>query len=180
VGSRSRARARAQVSEAAQAAEPEAAQHPRSLIGAAVVQGVEAAGIGVAAVLAGVDAAGGRSYHVNSGVALTLIGLVTAVVLGYVALGIARGRKWSRTPALLTQLFCGIVSIYLLQGHRYVWGGPGLVLALAGFATLLVPASIKTLSSGPSAPPPDQAGRSAPGQDPKASPKTGPKARPRP
>ena len=174
MGSRSRARARAQVSEAA---EPELPPRPRSLTAAAAVQGVEAAGVLLATVLAGVDAASGRSYHVNSGIALTLIGIATAIALGYVALGIYRGRKWSRTPALLTQLFCGIVSVYLLQGHRYAWGGPGLVLTLAGFATLLVPASIKALATGPSAPPPDQADRSRPKQA-QPGPKAGPKARP--
>ena len=106
-----------------------------------------------ASVLAGVDAASGRSYHVNSGIALTLIGIGTAILLGYVATGVARIRPWSRTPALLTQLFTGIVSIYLIQGHRYDWGVPGLVLAVAGFATLLVPASIRALARVPLAPP---------------------------
>ncbi len=109
----------------------------------------------LAAVLAGVDASTGRSYHVNSGIALTVIGLVTAVALGWVAAGLARVQSWSRTPALLTQLFVGIVSIYLVQGHRYAWGIPGLVLAVAGFVTLLAPPSIRVLSAGPSQPPAD-------------------------
>jgi hypothetical protein len=150
VSSRSRARARAQVSEAG---EQDLPQRPRSLAGAAVVQGIEAVAVLGASVLAGVDAASGRSYHVNSGIALTLIGIGTAILLGYVATGVARIRPWSRTPALLTQLFTGIVSIYLIQGHRYDWGVPGLVLAVAGFATLLVPASIRALARVPLAPP---------------------------
>jgi hypothetical protein len=145
VSSRSRARARAQVSEAG---EQDLPQRPRSLAGAAVVQGLEAAGVFAASVLAGVDAASGQSYHTNSGIALTLIGICTAIVLGYVAIGVARIRPWSRTPALLTQLFCGIVSIYLIQAPRYDWGVPGLVLAIAGFATLLVPASTRALARG--------------------------------
>jgi hypothetical protein len=145
VSSRSRARARAQVSEVGEQALP---QRPRTLAGAAVIQGVEAVGVFAASVLAGVDAASGRSYHTNSGIALTLIGICTAIVLGYVAIGVARIRPWSRTPALLTQLFCGIVSIYLIQAPRYDWGVPGLVLAIAGFATLLVPASTRALARG--------------------------------
>jgi hypothetical protein len=112
------------------------------------VQAVEAAGVLGAAVLAGIDTGSGRSYHVDSGIALTVIGVAVAVALGYVAAGVARGRRWSRTPALLTQLFAGIVSIYLLQGHRYDWGGPGLALALAGFAALLVPPSMRALTDG--------------------------------
>jgi hypothetical protein len=112
------------------------------------VQAVEAAGVLGASVLAGIDTGSGRSYHVDSGIALTVIGVAAAVALGYVAAGLARIRRWSRTPALLTQLFAGIVSIYLLQGHRYDWGGPGLALALAGFAALLVPPSMRALTGG--------------------------------
>jgi hypothetical protein len=150
VGSRSKARARAQVSEAP---EPEVPPRPRSLTWAALIQGIEAVGVLFASVLAGVDAMSGRSYHANSGIALTLIGVVTAVALGYAALGIARARRWSRTPAVLTQLFCGIVSIYLLQAHRFEWGVPGMVLVAAGFTALFVPASFRALAREPLAPP---------------------------
>ena len=128
-------------------------QRPSTLTWAAAVQAVEAAGVLLAAVLAGVDTARGRSYHVNSGIALTLIGLAAAIGLGYVAVGVTRLKGWSRTPALLTQLFCGIVSIYLLQAHRYDWGVPGLLLAAAGFATLLVPQSVRALAGLPWKPP---------------------------
>ena len=127
---------------------PELPQRPRSLVAAAVVEAVEAAGVLGAAVLAGIDAGSGRSYHASSGIALTIIGIATAVALGYVAVGLTRARRWSRTPALLTQLFAGIVSIYLMQGHRYDWGGPGLALAAAGFVALLVPPSMRALAGG--------------------------------
>jgi hypothetical protein len=147
VDSRSRARARAQVSEAGTAEPPRRAW---SLIAAAVVQGVEAVGVLLASVLAGVDAGSGRSYHTNSGIALTVIGIGTALALGYIAVGLAGSRSWSRTPALLTQLFTGIVSIYLVQSQRYEWGVPGLVLTVAGFVALLIPPSLRALSGGPS------------------------------
>ena len=155
MGSRSRARARAQVSEAGA---PEPPRRPRSLAGAAVVQGLEAVGVLFASVLAGVDAGSGQSYHASSGIALTVIGIVTALALGYVAAGVAQARARSRTPALLTQLFTGIVSIYLIQAARYEWGVPGLVLAVAGFVTLLVPPSVRALAREPR-PPADQAKR---------------------
>ena len=123
-----------------------------------MVQGLEAVGVLFASVLAGVDAGSGQSYHASSGIALTVIGIVTALALGYVAGGLARARPWSRTPALLTQVFTGIVSIYLLQAARYEWGVPGLVLAVAGFVTLLVPPSVRALAREPR-PPADQAKR---------------------
>jgi len=126
------------------------------VIAAAVVQAVEAVGVLVASVLAGVDAASGQSYHADSGIVLTVTGIVTAIALGSVAAGLALARRWSRTPALLTQLFAGIVSIYLIQGHRYEWGVPGLVLAVAGLVALLAPPSTRALARGPSAPPADR------------------------
>jgi hypothetical protein len=86
---------------------------------------------------------------VNSGIALTSIGALCTVALAWVAAGVGRGRPWSRTPALLTQLFVGIVGIYLLQAHRLDWGVASVVLAVAGFAALLAPPSLRALSGGP-------------------------------
>lgn len=121
-------------------------QTPPSLLGAAGVQAAETAVVLAATVLAGIDTAAGRSYRAGSGVALTIIGLVTVVLLALVAVGLARASRWSRTPALLTQLFVGVVGIYLVQGSRYEWGVPSLVLAVAGLVALLVPASMRALT----------------------------------
>ena len=125
---------------------------PPTLRVAAVVQAAESALILAATVLAGVDAASGQSYHVSSGIALTVIGLAAVAAIGFVAAGLARARRWSRTPALLTQLFAGIVGIYLIQGHRLDWGLALVVLAVLGFAMLLSPPSTRALTSRP----PDQ------------------------
>jgi len=122
---------------------------------AAAAQAIEAAGVLAAAVLAGIEAAQGKSYQSSSGIALTAIGAGTAVVLALVALGLARVRRWSRTPALLTQIFVGIVGIYLVQGHRYWLGGPALALSVTGLVLLLVPPSLRALTfpaKDPSAP----------------------------
>ena len=121
-------------------------QRPASLLGAAGVQAADALIVLAASVLAGVDTVAGQSYQRGSGIALTLIGLATAAALAWVAVGLSRGRRWSRTPAALTQLFVGIVGIYLVQGHRYEWGIPSLLLAAAGFALLLMPASLRALA----------------------------------
>lgn len=126
---------------------------PGTLTWGAVIQAVEAAGVLFAAVLAGVDAARGQSYRVDSGIALTVIGLASAIALGWVALGISRLKPWSRTPAALTQLFCVFISVYLLQAHRYAWGVPGMLLGLAGLVTLFVPQSFRALARLPHDPP---------------------------
>ena len=127
-------------------------QSPPSLLGAAGIQAAETAVVLAATVLAGLDTAAGRSYQVGSGIAITAIGVLTVVLLAAVAAGLARARRWSRTPALLTQLFVGIIAIYLIQGGRYEWGVPALVLAVAGFAVLLLPPSLRALTGGPQPP----------------------------
>jgi hypothetical protein len=121
---------------------------PASLRAAAAVQAAESAVVLAATVLAAVDTVAGRSYHQSSGIALSVIGVAAAAALALVAIGLARARRWSRTPALLTQLFFGIVGIYLLQGHRLDWGVASVVLAIAGFAAVLVPPSLRALAGG--------------------------------
>jgi peptidoglycan/LPS O-acetylase OafA/YrhL len=118
-----------------------------------VIQGVEALMVLIAAVLAGIDTGQGKSYQLSSGIAITIIGVVMAALLGLVAAGLRRPRRWTRTPALLTQLFVGIVGIYLLQGGRYDWGVPAVVLALAGFVVLFAPPSTRALTVGLPQPP---------------------------
>src|ERR1051326_934304 len=99
---------------------------------AGAAQAGEAVLLLAATVLAAVDTAAGKSYHAASGIALTVIGLVTVGLLLLIALGLARARPWTRTPALMTQLFTGIVGIYLVQGSRLDWGIPALALAPGG------------------------------------------------
>jgi hypothetical protein len=138
---------------------------PATLRAAAVVQAVESAVVLAATVLAGIDTAAGRSYQQGSGIALTVIGAASAAVLALVAAGLVRVRRWSRTPALLTQLFFGIVGIYLLQAHRLEWGVPLLVLAAAGLAALLAPPSLRALTRQEQANPErSKRGQTKPGQ----------------
>jgi hypothetical protein len=146
---------------------------PPTLRGAAIVQAAESAVVLAATILAGADTASGQSYHVNSGIALTVIGVLAAAGIAWVARGLARARRWSRTPAVLTQLFVGIVGIYLLQGHRLDWGIVSVALAALGFAALFAPPSMRALTGSEravtadrQAPAGDQAG---PGRKPPTS-----------
>ena len=40
------------------------------------------------------------------------------------------------------------MGIYLVQGGRYEWGVPALLLAVSGFVTLLAPPSTRALTAG--------------------------------
>jgi hypothetical protein len=124
------------------------APRPATITVALVIEALEAALVLVAAVLAGVDTGRGKSYQLSSGIAITVIGIVMAALLGLVAVGLRRPGRWTRTPALLTQLFTGIVGIYLVQGAKYGWGVPAILLAAVGFVTLLSPPSTRALTVG--------------------------------
>jgi hypothetical protein len=121
---------------------------PRTVQVLAAVQAIEAVGVLVAAIIAGLDTGAGKSYQLSSGIAITVTGVCVALLLGLVARGLLAGRRWTRTPALLTQLFGGLIAVYLLEASRYDWGIPALLLAVAGCAMLFAPASMRLLTPG--------------------------------
>ena len=113
---------------------------------AAVAQAAEALGLLVVIVLDVVDSASGNTWTASNAIAQIVFEAVVAAGLAWIALGIARARPWSRTPAVLTQVFTGMIAIWLLQAHRYAWGVPALLLAIAGLAGLVAPSSWRALA----------------------------------
>jgi hypothetical protein len=111
-----------------------------------VALALEAIGLLVATVASIVDTVSGQSYHVNSGIALSVLALLAAVVCALVGRGVFRVSQWSRTPALYVQLFVGTTGVYLLQGHHVNWGLPALLVAIVGFLGVCLPPSWRTLS----------------------------------
>ena len=150
---------------------------PVTLLLAAGVQAAEATGLAVAGVLTAVDTAAGHSSQSSSGIGLTLLAFIVVGGLAWIASGVARGRPWSRTPAVMTQVLTGVIALYLLQAHRFDWGVPALVLALAGLAGLLAPPSMRALNRpAPAAPAEETTTASRP--KPKPAPKSGSKPKP--
>jgi hypothetical protein len=130
---------------ASQKAQPPAAR-PRALRLAAAAQALEAVGMCVAAAFSAVSTVDGQSYQRASGVALTLIALGVAAAFAAFAAGLARARPWVRTPVVMTQLFVAGAGIYLLEGRRFEWGVPALLLAACCLAALFTPASLRALN----------------------------------
>jgi ABC-type uncharacterized transport system permease subunit len=123
-----------------------AAAPPRALRLAAAVLAAEAVGMCVAAGFSAVATADGQSYQRASGVALTLIAIGTAAVFAVFARGVAKARPWTRTPVVMAQLFVGVAGIYLMDGRRFDWGVPTLLLAACCLAALFTPASLRALN----------------------------------
>jgi hypothetical protein len=128
------------------AAQAKGTGRPAALRVAVAAQVMEAVGLCVAGVFALVSTADGKSHQLASGIAITLMAFVAAAGLAAIAVGLARARTWSRTPAVMTQLFVVIAGITLLDGDRPEWGVPALALAAASVAGLLTPASLRALN----------------------------------
>jgi len=123
-----------------------AAGSPSLLWLAAAAQGLEAAGLLVVAAVNVSDLAGGQTDQRSNAVAFIGVEVIVAIGLAAIAAGIVRVRPWSRTPAMMTQVFAVIIGIVLLQAGRLGWGLPALVFAAAGFAGLFAPTSFRALS----------------------------------
>ena len=151
---RSASRAPAQPEPPAAPATPEAPataadprrQRPAALRLAAAAQGIEAVGLGVAAVFAAISTADGKSHQLAAGIVLTVLAFGSAAALAAIARGLADAEPWSRIPAAMTQLFVVIAGVSLLDGNRPEWGVPALVLAAVCLAGLLTPASLRALN----------------------------------
>lgn len=113
---------------------------------AVAAQAAEVAGLLVAIVLNVIDSASGNDWTTSNAIAFIVVEVIVAAGMALVAVGLARVRPWSRTPAAMTQVFTGLIAIWLLEAGRYAWGVPALLLAVAGLAALLVPSSLRALT----------------------------------
>ena len=116
------------------------------LLTAAAVQATEALALCVVIVLNVIDSASGNTWTASNAIAQIVFEAVVAAGVAWIAAGIARRRPWSRTPAVLTQVFTAMIAIWLLEAHRYAWGVPALLLAIAGLAGLFAPSSWRALA----------------------------------
>jgi hypothetical protein len=92
------------------------------------------------------DLGGGQTDHGSNAVAFIGVEVIVAIGLAAIAVGIARVRPWSRTPAVMTQVFAVIIGVVLIQAGRLGWGLPALVFAAAGLAGLFAPTSLRALN----------------------------------
>ena len=113
---------------------------------AAAAQGLEAAGLLVVAAVNLSDLAAGQTDQKSNAISFIGVEVIVAIGLAAIAAGIAWGRPWSRTPAVMTQVFAVIIGIVLIEAGRLGWGLPALVFAAAGLAGLFAPTSLRALN----------------------------------
>jgi hypothetical protein len=119
---------------------------PNLLLLAAAAEGLEAAGLLVVVAANLIDLAGGRTYQASSAIAIIVVEVIVAIGVIVIASGIVRVQPWTRTPAVMTQVFTLIIASWLLEAHRFAWGLPALLFAIAGLAGLFAPTSLRKLS----------------------------------
>jgi hypothetical protein len=122
-----------------------------TLRAAAAVEAVE----GLAVVVAGANVASttiaGHSRDVPSAIALAVVAIITGILMIMVARGLLRRRRWSRSPAVVTQIFLLIIAVPMVQGGQYGLGIPLVAAAVAGLGLLLAPPTARALLDEPPA-----------------------------
>jgi hypothetical protein len=116
------------------------------LLTAAAAQAAEAVGLCVAVILNVIDSVSGDAWTTSNATGFIALEAIVAVAVAWIAWGIARVRPWSRTPAVMTQVFTILIALWLLEAHRYAWGIPALLLAIAALAGLFAPTSLRALT----------------------------------
>ncbi len=122
-----------------------AANRPATLLVAAVVlaaEGLTALALGG---YVGVETALGAAHDVMSSVVVAAFGICVGLGLGWVAWGLRGAQRWSRGPAVVTQIFALPLAVTLIQSAQYAWGVPLVAAAAIALVTLLAPQSTKAL-----------------------------------
>nr|WP_169806448.1 hypothetical protein [Herbidospora sakaeratensis] len=118
---------------------------PFTILVAAVVVAIE----GLAAVAIGgwvaYETLLGGAGDVMSSLVLAAFALAVGAGLVWVAWGILQLMRWSRGPAVVTQIFAGLLAVTLIQAGQLAWGVPLIVAAVVILVTLLAPPSTHAL-----------------------------------
>ncbi|MCW2900572.1 MAG: hypothetical protein JWO67_2837 [Streptosporangiaceae bacterium] len=79
----------------------------------------------------------GKPVDAVSAIGVTVLALLGGGGMILVARGLWRAQRWSRSPAVLTQLFAVPVAISMIQGRQYTLGVPLAVFAAAALVLVL-------------------------------------------
>jgi hypothetical protein len=110
---------------------------PWTLRAAAALVGVEALVLIGLGAYVGVRGFAGGAASARDAQLVAAMALLTGVALAIVARGLARGRRWARTPAALTQVFALVVAWEPLR-EVPAWRYPTVAVAVAVFVLLVV------------------------------------------
>ncbi|GIH57262.1 hypothetical protein Mro02_41760 [Microbispora rosea subsp. aerata] len=93
----------------------------------------------------GVETVIGKPTDLVTSIAVAGFGVLGGALLFWVAWGLWQVLRWSRGPAVVTQIFALPVALSLIQSAQYAFGVPLIAAAAVGLVTLLAPASTHAL-----------------------------------
>ncbi|GAA3198392.1 hypothetical protein [Actinocorallia longicatena] len=112
---------------------------PRTLLAAALLEGLLGLGALGFGLYVAFESVLGEPKDRMSAVGVTVLALAGGAGMVWVAKGLAGAERWSRSPAVLTQLFAIPVAVSLIQSDQPFWGCPLVVIAVAALLALLSP-----------------------------------------
>ncbi|HWK92650.1 MAG TPA: hypothetical protein VNR17_10370 [Luteimicrobium sp.] len=111
----------------------------RSLVGGTLL---EALGLAVGAVVVLVELARGRSDAVGTSVALVVLALALAALLGAAGRALHGGARWARAPIATWQILQGLVGVTWWQETRSPWAGVLVLVSVVLLVLLMVPSVV--------------------------------------
>ena len=127
-----------------------AAWRGRRVLGvAAVLVALQGLGLVGVAVFYVVEVLRGRALEALSALIVAAMAALVGAGLLLVARGVRAGLRWSRAPALVTQLFLIPLAVNQIQSGLPLLGLPLLGLAVLLVALLLSPPATAALGTGP-------------------------------
>ncbi|GAA4233175.1 hypothetical protein FHR32_001629 [Streptosporangium album] len=93
----------------------------------------------------GVETVVGRPSDVLSSLFVAAFGILVGAGLLWVAWGMLRTERWTRSPGVLAQIFAAVVAITLIQSGRQAIGIPLIAAAVVGVVALLSPQTTHVL-----------------------------------
>ena len=112
---------------------------PPALVAATVILALEAALAVVLAVVLLVEVVVAPSTSIGAGIALAVLAVIAAAWVVAIALGLLRGRAWTRAAGIVWQVLQAGVGFGALQGAfaAPAWGWPLLGAAVVGILLLM-------------------------------------------
>jgi hypothetical protein len=117
------------------------------LLVAVIATGVEALGLAASAIgLSLYKLSGHRPFDSGDLWAVVAMAAVGALGLGLVVRGLARARRWARSPAVLTQLIVLPIGVTTAAHGGELVGIPLAVCGLVGLAGIFAPSTTQRLN----------------------------------
>lgn len=118
---------------------------PFALLAASAIEVLEGAVVVGLGVLAGASTLSGAAGDLTRALAFAAFTLLGGAAMISVGIGLLRRRRWSRAPAVVTQVLGGLAGVSMVQAGQPAVGVPVLVVAAAGLVFLFAPATGREL-----------------------------------